>query len=160
LTVDHGVHLVFTESDDKSPLVESVREMMGDAPSDSLAGELNLGEMAALLAAAPLLIANNTGPVHVAAAVGTPVVDLFALTNSQHTPWMVLCLVLYHDVPCRWCCKSVCPQGHHDCQRLVPPDAVVRAALELLRPVSREASAERGGPPRSADASRLTTEAP
>jgi len=106
-----------------------------------VAGELDLAEMAALLAAAPVLLANNTGPVHLAASVGCPVVDLYALTNPQHTPWMVPARVLSHDVPCRWCYRSVCPQGHNDCLRKVPPAAVVRAVLELLDPVSREAEA-------------------
>jgi hypothetical protein len=45
----------------------------------------------------------------------------------------VLSRVLNHDVPCKYCYKSVCPEGHHDCLRLVPPEAVVAAALELLR---------------------------
>src|SRR5256885_16700168 len=101
-------------------------------PSCSVAGSLDLAELAALLARSDLLVANNTGPVHVAAAVGTPVVDLYALTNPQHTPWGVPRRVLNHDVPCRWCYKSVCPEGHHDCLRLVSPHAIVQAALELL----------------------------
>ncbi len=42
--------------------------------------------MAAVLQIAPLLISNNTGPVHIAAGLGTPVVVLYALTNPQHTP--------------------------------------------------------------------------
>ncbi len=60
---------------------------------------------------APLLVSNNTGPVHIAAAVGTPVVDLYALTNPQHTPWGVPNRVLYHDVPCKYCYKSICPRA-------------------------------------------------
>jgi ADP-heptose:LPS heptosyltransferase len=58
-------------------------------PCPVLVGGLDLGELAALIALAPVLIANNSGPAHVAAAVGTPVVDLYALTNPQHTPWGV-----------------------------------------------------------------------
>lgn len=131
LVLERGVSLVFTGSEDEQPLVEEIRDRM-NAPSESLAGELSLGELAALLAAAPLLIANNTGPVHLACAVGCPVVDLYALTNPQHTPWRVPHRVLNHDVPCRWCYRSVCPQGHQDCLRKVPPRAVVDAALELL----------------------------
>ncbi|MBX9627327.1 MAG: glycosyltransferase family 9 protein [Gemmataceae bacterium] len=88
LVEEHGVRLVFTGDEAERPLVDEVREAM-DAPSDCLAGELTLGELAALLAAAPLLVGNNTGPVHLASAVGCPVVDLYALTNPQHTPWMV-----------------------------------------------------------------------
>ena len=98
----------------------------------SLAGRLSLGELGALIEAADLLICNNTGPAHIAAAVGTPVVDLYALTNPQHTPWQVESRVLFHDVPCRNCYKSVCPAGHHDCLRRVPPERVAEAARELL----------------------------
>src|SRR5512139_3819283 len=102
------------------------------ADSFSLASRLGIDEFAALISKAPLLISNNTGRVHMAAALNTPVVDLYALTNLQHTPWMVPHRTLYHDVPCKYCYKSICPMGHHDCLRLVPPDEVVNAALELL----------------------------
>jgi lipopolysaccharide heptosyltransferase II len=131
LAREHGVGIVFTGSPDEVPLVESIRAAM-DAPSVSLTGELALGELAAVLAVAPLLVANNTGPVHLAAALGTPVVDLYALTNPQHTPWMVPSRVLNVDVPCAGCRRSVCPLGHGACLSLVPPERVVAAALELL----------------------------
>jgi ADP-heptose:LPS heptosyltransferase len=72
----------------------------------------------------------------VAAAVGTPVVELYALTNPQHTPWQVRSRVLFQDVPCRFCFKSICPAGHHECLAGVAPERVVEAVLELLRPVS------------------------
>src|SRR5207237_1153994 len=131
LALESGYPIVFTGSDSERPLIERVRTHM-EAPSHSLAGRLGLEEFAALLDQAPLLISNNTGPVHIAAAVGTPVVDLYALTNPQHTPWGVRCRVLFHDVPCRYCYKSVCPEKHHDCLRRVSPMAVVRAARELM----------------------------
>jgi ADP-heptose:LPS heptosyltransferase len=109
-----------------------VREAMR-APSRSLVGALGLAELGALIDEADLLVSNNTGPAHIAAALGTPVVDLYALTNPQHTPWQVRSRVLNHDVPCRNCYKSVCPAGHHDCLRKVAPDTVAAAALELLQ---------------------------
>ncbi len=65
----------------------------------SLVGQLDIGELAALIARAELLLSNNTGPVHIAAAVQTPVVDLYARTNPEHTPWKVKSRVLYFDVP-------------------------------------------------------------
>jgi ADP-heptose:LPS heptosyltransferase len=68
----------------------------------------------------------------VAAAVGTPVVDLYALTNPQHTPWGVPHRVLFRDVPCKYCYKSICPEGHGNCLSLVEPAEVVKAALALL----------------------------
>ena len=42
--------------------------------------------LAALIAGAQVILCNNSGPVHIAAAVGTPVAVLYALTNPQHTP--------------------------------------------------------------------------
>jgi lipopolysaccharide heptosyltransferase II len=131
LTSQTGAFVVFTGSAAETELIEQIRQMM-QGPSTSLAGVLDLEELAALLAHAPLLIANNTGPVHIAAAVGTPVVDLYALTNPQHTPWQVPSRVLYQDVPCKYCYKSICPEGHQNCLRLVTPDQIVAAACELL----------------------------
>ncbi len=52
--------------------------------------------------------------------------------RRQHTPWRVPHRVLFHDVPCRHCYKSVCPQGHHACLREVKPAEVADAALALL----------------------------
>jgi ADP-heptose:LPS heptosyltransferase len=123
--------IIFTGVESERPLVESIRARM-DAPTYSLVGHLQLPELAALLSRARVLISNNTGAVHVAAAVGTPVVDLYALTNPQHTPWQVPRRVLFHDVPCKFCYKSTCPQEHHDCLRLVSPDEIVDATTELL----------------------------
>lgn len=131
LASEDRLQIVFTGSPAEIELVEQIQAMM-QAASFSLAGRLNLGELGALLELSPLLLANNTGPVHIAAAVGTPVVDLYALTNPQHTPWGVPNRVLFHDVPCKYCYKSICPQGHHNCLRLVTPQEVVQAVRELL----------------------------
>lgn len=123
--------VIFTGSAEEVALVEAIRaEMAGK--SYSLAGRLTLAELGAVLERAVLLIANNTGPVHIAAALGTPVVDLYALTNPQHTPWGVRNVVLFEDVPCRFCYKSACPMGHHQCLNLVAPETVAAAAEQLL----------------------------
>lgn len=124
--------VVFTGSKDEVALVETIRAAMA-RESYSLAGQLGLAELGAVLERAALLVANNTGPVHMAAALGTPVVDLYALTNPQHTPWQVRNEVLYADVPCRYCYKSVCPAGHHGCLARVSPECVADAAERLLR---------------------------
>jgi len=130
----YGFQVLFTGTEPEAELVETIRTSM-EADSFSLVGELDLEEFSALLSQAPLLISNNTGPVHIAAAFGTPVVDLYALTNPQHTPWHVPHRTLFHDVACKFCYKSICPMGHHNCLRLVTPEAVVAAALDLLEEV-------------------------
>lgn len=134
LVVQHGMRVVLTGTESERPLIEGIQRAMSGAPSLSMAGQLDLAELAALINRAPLLISNNTGPVHLAASLGTPVVDLYALTNPQHTPWMTPNRVLNHDVPCKYCYKSICPEGHHNCLRLVDPGQVVDAAIELLQP--------------------------
>jgi lipopolysaccharide heptosyltransferase II len=126
-----GLPLVLTGARAEAALVDDIISRAG-VDALSLAGRLDLAELAALLARAPLLVSNNTAPVHVAAAVGTPVVDLYALTNPQHTPWAVPHRVLSHDVPCKYCYRSICPLGHHRCLRGVEPASVVAAALALL----------------------------
>ncbi|HET7028450.1 MAG TPA: glycosyltransferase family 9 protein [Candidatus Limnocylindrales bacterium] len=91
----------------------------------------SVADLAALVALAPIVATNNTGPAHIAAAVGTPVVDVYAQTNAQHAPWHVPNRVVFADVPCRDCRRSVCPQGHHRCLLDVPPGAVADAVLDV-----------------------------
>jgi lipopolysaccharide heptosyltransferase II len=101
-----------------------------------LVGLLDLPELAALLQAAQLLVCNNSAPAHIAAAVGTPVVDLYALTNPQHTPWAVPNRVLSHDVHCKYCLKSTCPYGHPRCLADVAPARIVAAVDALLADIA------------------------
>lgn len=137
--VERGIQVIFTGTQPERDLIAAIQSWMA-APSLSLVDRLSLSELAALLKLAPLLISNNTGPVHIAAAVGTAVVDLYALTNPQHTPWNIPNRVLFHDVPCRICYKSICPEGHHHCLQLVTPESVVQAALDLLEEQSQSQS--------------------
>lgn len=122
---------IFTGDAAEQTLIAEARCAMTQ-PSITLAGQLDVAELAALIDEAQLLLTNNSGPAHIAAAMGTPLVVLYALTNPQHTPWRARARVLNHDVPCRHCLKSICPQGHHDCLMKVEPGEVAEAALELL----------------------------
>jgi lipopolysaccharide heptosyltransferase II len=127
---DHGFCVVLSGDRHERALCDEInRSLAGGACN--LAGELSLAEMVALVHAAPLLLCGNTGPVHIAAAVGTPVVDLYALTNPQHTPWHVAHRLLSYDVGCKYCYKSDCPEGHHECLRRIEPSQVVDAVLDL-----------------------------
>jgi lipopolysaccharide heptosyltransferase II len=123
--------LVLTGSADESELVDGI-QFASAVPAISLAGRLALGELGAALRLAAVAVTNNTGPAHMAAAVGTPVVDLYALTNPQHTPWNVRSRVLFHDVPCRFCYKSTCPEGHQACLAGIEPRRVVDSVHALL----------------------------
>jgi lipopolysaccharide heptosyltransferase II len=130
--------LIVTGTDDERELTRLVCAEAGTTAID-FAGRLDVGQLGALISRADLLISNNTGPVHIASAVGTPVVDLYALTNPQHTPWQVPNRVLFRDVECKYCYKSVCLHEHHECLRGVAPGEVVAAACELLDQGSAQA---------------------
>lgn len=123
--------ILLTGSPSEENLISVVRRN-ARRETHSMVGHLTLTQLAALIEKADLLISNNTAPVHIASGVETPVVCLYALTNPQHTPWKVESEILYHDVPCRFCYKSVCPQGHHHCLKLVKPEDVAAAARRLL----------------------------
>jgi ADP-heptose:LPS heptosyltransferase len=125
-----GRQMVITGGPEDAPsLLATVGSMMSTPAAVFL--DLGIGELTALLSLAPVVVTNNTGPAHLAAAVGTPVVDLYALTNLQHAPWGVPHRLLFNDVPCADCRRSVCPEGHHACLRGVPYQAIVEAVHAL-----------------------------
>jgi ADP-heptose:LPS heptosyltransferase len=136
LIAQTGAYAVVTGSADERELVNRIIERVR-LPYRKyvfpIAGALPFPQFCALIRLADLVITNNTGPMHIAAAVQTPVVVLFALTNppEQWRPWQVPQRLLYHDVPCRICYSRVCPY-QHECLRLVSPQMVVDAAMDLL----------------------------
>lgn len=124
--------ILFTGSSEEVHIIHRIQKKMKNF-SWNLAGLLSLKEMIALLGSSPLLISNNSGPVHMAAALGTPVVVLYALTNPQHTPWLVPNFVLFKDVDCKFCYKSICPKGTKECLDSISPELIIEKSLELLK---------------------------
>ncbi len=131
-----GAFVVVTGTDDERFLVDKVLEHVRPEnrhATRAMAGVLPFPLFCALIQEADLTITNNTGPMHISAAVKTPVIALFALTNppEQWGPWHVPHRQMYHDVSCRICYRRICPY-QHECLRLVSPQMVVDAAIELL----------------------------
>jgi ADP-heptose:LPS heptosyltransferase len=95
-------------------------------------GRFAIPDFAALVQAAPVAITCNSAASHIAAAAGTPVVTLYAGTNSQHGPWSDRATVLRHATSCAWCYSSVCRYGTPICTAAIRPEMVARAALDRL----------------------------
>ena len=136
LARDLGARVVLTGADDERPLVDAILAHIkpwSRTQVTTAAGSLAFPAFCALIEAADAIVTNNTGPMHMAAALGTPVVALFALTNppEQWGPWKVPHRMLWHEVPCRLCYSRVCPTTH-DCLREVRPRQVVEAVADLL----------------------------
>lgn len=100
----------------------------------NLAGRTDFRALAAVLAGARVLVAPNTGPAHLAAAVGTPVVSLFApvVPAQRWAPYGVPVVVLGdQDAPCRDTRARQCPVPGHPCLAGVPPEDVCQAVEKL-----------------------------
>jgi ADP-heptose:LPS heptosyltransferase len=100
-----------------------------------LGGRTTLAELAGVLAGADAVVVGNTGPAHLAAAVGTPVVSLFAPTVPavRWRPWGVPHELVHVDVPCAGCRSRACPVPGHPCLGGVSVGDVL-AALARLAP--------------------------
>ncbi len=100
----------------------------------NLCGATSLTEMVEWLRVARLLVTNDTGPMHVAAALGKPVVALFGPTEPRRTgPYGQLQNVLRIDLPCSPCLKSECHfEKPEECLRAIPAETVYQKALEIL----------------------------
>jgi ADP-heptose:LPS heptosyltransferase len=107
----------------------------GDIGLD-LGGRTTLAELAGVLEKASALVAGNTGPAHLAAAVGTPVVSLFApvVPAVRWAPYGVRHVLLGdQDAPCRDTRARECPVPGHPCLTSVAPADVVAAVEEVTR---------------------------
>ena len=92
-----GYQVLVTGSGSENLLCNSIAQKTGGKVYPA-AGVFDIEEFIALVGEAPVIASVNTGTVHIAAAVQTPVVVLYALTNPQHTPWRVASEVLYFSV--------------------------------------------------------------
>lgn len=96
-------------------------------------GETNLRQLAALISKCPLFITNDTGTMHLAAAVKTPTVSIFGSTDPVRTgPWGEGHIVLKKEVPCSPCLKRECPRGDYLCFEKITVEDVLKTAEKLL----------------------------
>lgn len=87
ITQNFKLPVLFMGSENEKPLTDMLQQQTGSM-SYSAGGLFNVPELAAVIKKSRLLISVNTGPVHIAAGLKTPVLVLYAQTNPQHKPWM------------------------------------------------------------------------
>ncbi|HKG06177.1 MAG TPA: glycosyltransferase family 9 protein [Pedobacter sp.] len=97
LQADLAMPLLLTGSAAQAAMLNEL-EIAGGPGAYAAGGLLSLNEFAAVLKSASVIVSVNTGTVHLAAAMQTPVVVLYAQTNPQHAPWMVPCVVLEYSI--------------------------------------------------------------
>jgi ADP-heptose:LPS heptosyltransferase len=136
LLATRGRRVVVTGGPAERALTASVATAYGSGDVVDLGGRTSLAQLAGVLGDASVVVASNTGPAHLAAAVGTPVVSLFAPTVSYQSwrPWGVPVAVLGRgDAPCRGSRVTACPYPGHPCLSSVTADEAA-AAVESLAP--------------------------
>jgi heptosyltransferase-2 len=113
------------------PLADAVAEGI-TAPVRVLCGETTLAELVGVLSRLRLLLTNDSGPMHVAAALGVPLVAVFGSTDWRETaPLSPTARVLREETECAPCLLRECPVDHR-CMTRVRVDRVAAAALELV----------------------------
>jgi len=129
---DRGMAVVFSGGPQDVRGIEDIRAaMIGKAAS--LAGKTTLKELAALYERAKVLITTDTGPMHLAAAAGTPVVALFGPTAPWRTgPFGTGHRILRAEIACSPCLKKHCDR-EHACMARITVEQVVQAALDVLK---------------------------
>lgn len=127
----HGLVPVFLAGPSEADVVRSIAAAAGALAA--VDPTLPVGMLKPMLERAELLITTDSGPRHVAVALGIPVVCLIGPTDPRYTNY---CLerteVLRLDLDCMPCQKKECPLGHHDCMRRIEVDDVLAAAERLL----------------------------
>jgi heptosyltransferase II len=114
-------------------IAQRVSSAIGGRHAVLLEPDPSLAVFVAIAARAALVLTNDTGPRHVAVALDRPVVTLIGPTDPRHTAHHLgRQRVLFEDVACRPCGKSVCPIGDQRCLVRLAPERAVAAAGELL----------------------------
>ncbi len=96
-----------------------------------LTGRTTLDQAVALLSLATAAVANDSGLMHAAAALGVPLVALFGPSDAARTGPLGTALVLSEAIACRPCLERICPLGHHRCLKDLAPGRVVEALAEV-----------------------------
>jgi heptosyltransferase-2 len=113
-------------------------EIIGDSEARDLTGN-DLREAIFALAAASVAVSNDSGLLHVAAALGTPSIGIFGPTSPWHwAPLNRLAAIMQAktELACRPCHKPVCRVSHHRCMRDLMPEEVLAATHRTLAAVS------------------------
>lgn len=126
-----AVPLIFG-SDDDVEIAEELSKGLS-VKHHNLVGKTDLREFMALARRLELFISNDSGPMHIAAALGTPTLAIFGSTSDKLTgPLGAKVRVVKEEMDCAPCFERVCPKGHYECLTNIDPARVLEVALSFV----------------------------
>lgn len=133
LTSQYGCQVLIGGSNQDIDLAEQIRQMAKSSPI-VMAGRTTIKQFAAIAKKSALFVGSDSGAMHIASAVGAPVVALFGPSNprewgSRGGPVEVL----YKEIDCRSCFHPTCTKGEENCMRLIAVHEVIAAAQRLIQ---------------------------
>jgi heptosyltransferase-2 len=100
----------------------------------NLCGETQLQDVVDLMALMPQVITNDSGLMHVAAAVGCEVIAIYGSSTPEYTPPLTQrAKILYQGLPCSPCFERECPLGHTQCLTLITVEKVIEAIQDSAK---------------------------
>lgn len=125
------MHFVLLGSPAENTLCERITQFLPPESSINLSGKTSMGELVELVRGARVLLCNDSGPMHIAAAVGTPLVAIFAPTDPELTgPFGKNCHVLQPELDCLRCMQKHCKTMH--CHTALSSRTFSEEAMKLL----------------------------
>jgi heptosyltransferase-2 len=126
----HAVWLVGSGAD-----AEAGAEIAAGSAARDLCGRTSLAEAIDVLASARLVVSNDSGLMHVAAALGKPLVALYGSSSPAYTPPLAAgARLLKLDLPCSPCFQRACPLGHFKCMMELSPSRVLAEVEAVSKP--------------------------
>ncbi len=120
LSAEWSARVVVVGSTAEAPLAGEIEAATRNPPVN-LAGKTTVRELMALLSLSSFLVTNDSGPMHIGAALGVPLVAIFGPTDWRRTsPWSSLAKVVRVEIDCSPCRLRVCDRGH-ECMLGVTP---------------------------------------
>ena len=124
--------IIILGSKEDIPLAEKISFLASGKPLVA-AGKTSLKTLSALLERVDLLVTNDSGPMHIAAALGTPVVALFGPTNPGLTgPYGDGHIVIRKEMECSPCLRGPCIHGRPICMEAITEEEVMEAVKATL----------------------------
>lgn len=127
---DYAIYIFGSPKD--NPIGEEIAQL-SNGVAKNLCGQTTLEEVTDLLSLVEVAITNDSGLMHIAAAVGRPIVAIYGAITPKYTPPLTNKKeIQYLGIECSPCFKKKCPFGHYDCLNGIQVEKVFASAMQLL----------------------------